>query len=547
VQLPVALPGSTSGGGPALAIAPDGSAIAFSGRGLGQNQLYIHRLSDATTTTIRGPANPFSPVFSPDGAWVAFGVNPGTATATIWRASAKGGDADPFCGLKPGESVGVRGFSWSEDGRVVFGSTVGLFEASAAGGSCQLALSLDGKREARFLWPQVLPHGRGTLLTVSGVSDDADSASIVVVPAGTQERRVIVRDARAGRLTKSGHLVFARGHQIFAAPFDLDRLTTTADPVMVVEGVASGQFGGPLLDISDSGDLVYVPGRETGNRLVWVTRNGARSDAGAPRRSYVPPPVLSPDGRSVAVSIGTADHFLWLYSLSAGTMTPLTRHDTHAAVWSPDSRKVSFPMEGIAVTNRESTGEPEMVLKGQGVAAAWSPDGMTMMYNRRSADGGDELSALSLRDRTTRTILRARERILGAQFSPDGRWLAYASNESGRLEVYVTDFPAAQSKKQVSTDGGSAPVWARNGRELFYVSGSSMMTAAVRPGALMQFERPIRLFDGIQFPGPLTPYSVSPDGRFLFVEEGQPNTTERSQLTLVLSWISQLKRLVPIK
>ncbi len=547
VQLPVVLPGSTSGGGPALAIASDGSAITFSGKGLGQNQLYIHRLSDSTTTTIRGPANPFSPVFSPDGAWVAFGVNGRSAPATIWRASANGGDADPFCSLAPAESVGVRGVSWSEDGRVVFGSTAGLFEASAVGGSCQLALSLDGKREARFLWPQVLPNGRGTLLTVSGVSDDADSASIVVVPAGTKERRVIVRDARAGRFTKSGHLLFARGHQIFAAPLDLDRLVTTAEPVMVVDGVASGQFGGPLLDISDSGDLVYVAGRDMGNRLVWVTRNGARSDAGAPRRSYVAPPVLSPDGRSVAVSIGTADHFLWLYSLSAGTMTPVTRQDTHVAVWSPDGRMVSFPMQGIAVTNRESTGEPEIVLKGQGVAAAWSPDGTTIMYNRRSADGGDELSALTLRDRTTQTIIRARERVLGAQFSPDGRWVAYASNESGRLEVYVTDFPAAQIKKQVSTDGGSAPVWARNGRELFYVSGTSMMTAAVRPGAVIQFDRPIRLFDGVQMPGPSTPYSVSPDGRFLFVEEGQPNTTDRSQLTLVINWINQLKRLVPTK
>jgi len=113
--------------------------------------------------------------------------------------------------------------------------------------------------------------------------------------------------------------------------------------------------------------------------------------------------------------------------------------------------------------------------------------------------------------------------------------------------VYVTDFPAAQVKKQVSTDGGSAPVWGRNGRELFYLSGTSMMTAAVRPGALIQFDRPIRLFDGIQFFGPSTPYSVSPDGRFLFVEEGQPNTTDRSQLTLVINWINQLNRLVPTK
>ena len=343
VQLPVVLPTSTSGGGPALAISPNGSAIAFIGNAGGQNQLYVHRLSDSTTTNIRGPVNPSSPDFSSDSKWVVFGEVGGGAT--IWRVAGDGGEADSLCAAPQGFG-GVRGVASSGDGRVFFGSPAGLFEAGAAGGPCQLAVKLDGEREARFLWPQVLPGGRGTLLTVSAVSDDADSASIVVIPAGTTERRVIVRGARAGRVTASGHLLFARGHQIFAAPFDVDRLVMRADPVVVLDGVASGQFGGPLLDVSDRGDLVYVSGKDAGNRLVWVNRNGERSDAAAPRRSYVPPPRLSPDGRRVAVSVGTADHFLSLYSLDTGTLTPLTGHDTHGVAWSPDSRMVAFQMPG---------------------------------------------------------------------------------------------------------------------------------------------------------------------------------------------------------
>jgi serine/threonine-protein kinase len=265
VQLPVALPSSTSGGGPALAIAPDGGAVAFTGRSRGQNQLFVHRLADATTVTVHGSANPTSPAFSPDGEWLVYGLAGGDTR--IWRANALGGEPDSVCAAPAGFGGG-RGASWGDDGRAVFASQAGLIEVSSSGGPCVVSRSFEGEREARFLWPQILPGGRGTLLTVSGVSDDADRASVVVVPAGTTERRVIVPGARAGRLTRSGHLLFARGHQIFAAPFDLDRLAITAEPVVVVDGVASGQFGGPLMDVSASGDLVYVPGRNPGNRLV---------------------------------------------------------------------------------------------------------------------------------------------------------------------------------------------------------------------------------------------------------------------------------------
>jgi serine/threonine-protein kinase len=323
----------------------------------------------------------------------------------------------------------------------------------------------------------------------------------------------------------------------------------SAEPVLVLDGVAWGQFGGPLLDVSDSGDLVYVPGQGPGNRLVWVTRDGKRSDTGAPRRHYVSPPRLSPDGRSVAVSIGTADHFLWAYSLDTGSMSPLTSQDSHVAVWSPDSRSVAFSDgPGIAIKDRDTTGEAETVLgeRRGGVPSTWSPDRRTIVGSRNAPDGSTELFALSLPEGTERTLLRGRHPFLGAEFSPDGRWLAYASSESGQLEVYVTDFPAARIKAQASTDGGFAPVWARDGRELFYVNGTTMMATAVRPGPSMAFERAVPLFEDIDLAvGNVTTYSVAPDGRFLLVEEAQPEITQRRQLTLVLNWFEELNRLVP--
>jgi serine/threonine-protein kinase len=326
---------------------------------------------------------------------------------------------------------------------------------SSSAATCEIAIKIESEREARFMWPQVLPDRRGTILTISGVSDDADSASLVVIPSGTTERRVIVRRARAGRLTSSGHFLFARGNQIFAAPFDLDRLTTTAEPVLVLAGVASG-VRRPLLDVSDSGDLVYVPGEETGNRLVWVTRNGIRSDVGAAHRSYELAPKLSPDGRWIAVSIGTGDHVIWTYSLDTGVLAQLTSHDAHGTIWSPDSRRVAVPHAG----NCDQGSRNEWCCR-DGVQRARSrrlvTDGTSILLNRPSADRSTELSALNLSDRTMRTVLRGPGPLQGIQFSPDGKWMAYSSSESGRAEVYVTDYPAAQFERQVSTMAGRRP------------------------------------------------------------------------------------------
>jgi Tol biopolymer transport system component len=318
----------------------------------------------------------------------------------------------------------------------------------------------------------------------------------------------------------------------------------------VVEGVASGQFSGPLLGVSAGGDLVYAPGGSENSQLVWISRNGTREDTGAPRRSYQPEPRLSPDGRRIAVPIGTADHYQWLYELDTGTLTPLVAGtDAHLLVWSPDGRKVAHQDAGLrlSIMDLESTGEPEAVLNGNLIARAWSPDGATLLFSRPAPEGGSNLVALDLRDRSERVLVPARQGSSAAQISPDGRWLAYVSNESGRNEVFVTDFPAARLKRPVSVDGGSQPAWSSDGKELFHISGTSMMSAAVVRGDPIAFARPVRLFDVIESAGAGTTYSVAPDGRFLFVQTPEDGAAQRSQLTLVLNWDEELKRLVPLK
>jgi serine/threonine-protein kinase len=538
-------PVSTSPTGPALAVAPDGSAIAYVGRSGEEYQLFVHRLTDATTTSIRGVVGPVTPVFSPDSRWVAFG-----AGQAIWRAPAAGGQAEVLC-TAPGQP---RGGAWADDGRVAFGSQYGLLEVEQPGGTCRVALALEAEREVRFLWPQFLPARRGIILTVYGTSDDADNGSIVVVPSGTTERRVIVRGARAGRLTPSGHLLFARGHQILAAPFDLDRLAMTADPIVVLDAVVSGQFAHPLLGISDRGDLAYASGQRLGNRLVWVARDGTRTAIDLPRRNYQPEPRLSPDGRKVALPIGDLDHYLWSLSIDTGVETLVQAGDAHNPVWSPDSRRVAFPVYGggiatkIAVKDLESAGEPEVVLEHAAVTMLvdWTRDGAAILFSRSTGDAF-EVVALALRDRTTRILISARQPIVGARLSPDSRWIAYASADAGRRNVYVTDFPAAKLKKPVSIDGGFAPVWAHNGRELFYLSAGRMMAAAVRPGSSIDFDRPVPLFDGLDVAGNQTPFTVAPDGRFLMVEAAPGSSTHIGQVTLALNWVEELKRRVPAR
>jgi Tol biopolymer transport system component len=281
--------------------------------------------------------------------------------------------------------------------------------------------------------------------------------------------------------------------------------------------------------------------------LVWISRNGTREDTGAPLRSYQPELRLSPEGRRVAVSIGTADHYLWLYELDTGTLTPLVAGiDAHGPVWSPDGGKVAYRGAGrLFIKDLESTGDPEAVLNG--TPWAWSPNGTTILFGRTAPEGGFNLLALDFRDRSERVLVRSRQLGFGAQISPDGRWLAYASDESGRLDVYVTDFPAARLRRPVSVDGGSAPNWASNGKELFFVSGSSMLSAAVVRGDPISFARPVRLFDGVDSAGPATSYSVAPDGRFLVVQPSEDAAARRNQLTLVLNWDEELKQRVPLK
>jgi Tol biopolymer transport system component len=342
-------------------------------------------------------------------------------------------------------------------------------------------------------------------------------------------------------------------------PFDPQRLTATGAAVPVVEGVLQSPFSGAAqYSISATGSLVYVSGgaQAAQLRLVWVSRNGEEQALAASAHTYQNPHI-SPDGRRVAVGIAEQETQTWLYDLSRDTLTRLTfgaKVNTNP-VWTPDGKRVAFqsnkegtpnlfwqPADGSGALERLTTSEYT------DAAMSWSPNGQLLAFIEITPSTGYDIWVLRISDRKPQPFLRTPFNESVPQFSPDGRWLAYISDESGRFEVYVQPYPGPGGKWQISTGGGTEPVWNPNGRELFYRSGAKMMAVdiATQPG--FSAGKPRVLFEGQYQPTPATfpNYDVSPDGqRFLMLKASESAETAPTQINVVLNWFEELKRRVP--
>jgi serine/threonine-protein kinase len=316
-------------------------------------------------------------------------------------------------------------------------------------------------------------------------------------------------------------------------------------------GTGAAQFG-----FSRTGSLVYVAGLRTEERsLVWVDRKGAVEPLGAPPRAYRRP-AISPDGRQIAVNIQGQTEDIWIYDIGRGTLTRLTfEGNNQRHVWMPDGRRIVFASSRLGTRGlfwklADGTGTEEQITNDklfQSVSSI-SPDGKLAILSLNPTEGENDIGTIELQgDRKISVFLKGPFDEGVATLSPDGRWLAYLSDESGRYEVYVRAFPGPEGKWQISTEGGFAPVWGRNGRELFYSSATEkLMVVDISAGPTFQAGTPRVLLEGqFQFRlGGLTPdYDVSPDGqRFLVVQGGDANLT---QLNVVLNWFEELKKRVP--
>jgi serine/threonine-protein kinase len=498
-----------------------------------------------------GTEDGFLPFFSPDGRWVGFFTG-----TDLRKVSVLGGESVVLC-----EARDPFGADWSAAGEIVFAHGEGtvLSRVSANGGDPERIDS-----EGWAFWPQFLPPGNQVLLTKPSGPATASPAGLTIgilsLESGRWQR--LVAGGTHGRYVPTGHLVYARSGTLLARRIDLDRGVAVGPEVPVLENVRTEVVpGGAQYAISDDGSLAYVAGADVSRgRLIWVSRAGvpvegvptieppiASADGTAPYGSFR----LSADGRQLVATVEGAIGNVWLHDLERATWRRLTTHgDNGYPAWTRDGKEIAFlsrhpDAAGTFVAAADGRSEPERLLAFGDVRfpSSWSPDGRVLALGAVSPETGSDIWVLERGEPDApRPWLATRLDEWGAAISPDGRWIAYVSDESGRYEVYVEPFSrsAETDRRRISSDGGEEPLWSRAGDEIFYRNGDRLMAVSVSTAPGFRAERPRLLFESAFVNVPGSSYAVSPDGaRFLLIE-GAPQEV-RDRIHLVLNWFEELK------
>lgn len=535
-----------------VALSPDGSYLVYVGSRGSHRQLYLRRMNPpGESRPIPGTDGADDPFFSPDGQWIGF-----FAGEKLQKVAISGGPPVTLC-----TAPGNRGASWGPDDTIVFtlglGANLGLWRLPAAGGTPKSLTKVETEKgEATHLWPEILPGGKAVLFTIGLAGKSYDEALIAVLLLETGERRVVLEGGSNAHYAPTGHIIYFRAGKLWAVPFDLARLQVTGPPAPVVENVSGyPSIGQGLFSFSQNGLLVYArsDARPAERTLVWVNRKGEERPVTKSRRAYSWPR-LSPDGHRLAVSVDYDD--IWVYDLEGGNFTQLTSgadSDVYP-LWTPDGKRVTFSSNKTGPWNvswkaADGSGAEERITTSPHTQfpMSWSPDGKVLtVYQVDPATAGD-VWLLSREGEPEYWPLLKTPAIEGvARFSPDGHWISYASNESGRFEVYVLPYPGPGQKVQISTEGGTGPMWGRNGQELFFWQGDKMMAVDATTEPAFGTSKPRVLFEGVYdfAPGQIN-YDVAPDGqRFVMIKDPTPALVEK-QLRTVPNWFEELKRRVP--
>jgi serine/threonine protein kinase len=533
---------------PLLAVSPDGNKFVY----CTSAGLFLRSFDKPTAELIAGSdKNPRQPFFSPDGQWVGYWSK---LENKLKKIAISGGAPVPLT-----DAFGPNLSSWDVNDQVeYFQLGRGVMRISANGGIPETIIKEDK------LWlgaPQILPDGKSVLF---------NSSKAVVQSLKSGQRKELFQ-ADGSRYIPTGHIVYSLGNTLFAIPFDLDRLEVSGGQIPLVNDVASPQWA-----VSDSGTLVYLPGRVTAalsirRTLVWVDRKGKEEPlAIAPNRYHGLS--ISPDGTSVALTVETNNNTdIWTWDLVRSTLTRLTRDagGNHAPVWTPDGKRIAFSSNPSGDSARgdiywkaaDGTAKEERLTSAQNQfmhPGSWSRDGKNLITRDFLMPSlNSDIGAISMEgDRKWKPLLKDQYNELQPKISLNGRWIAYTSDESGQNEVYVRPFPEVDKmRRQVSTSGGDSPLWSRDGREIFYRSGDAVMAVSVKTDPGFTLDVPKTLFRGLYVSlsssSDEDTWDISPDAkRFLMIKE--PKLTASSggsprKINIVLNWLEELKQRVPVK
>jgi serine/threonine protein kinase len=519
-----------------VAVSDDGTRVAFIGITGGVRQLHMRDVNQFETVALRGTDNVTACFFSPSSAEIGFIAS----DRALRKLSPSEGlivtlaqDVDPY-----------NGAAWGVNNMITFVRAGTLWQVPAAGGTPHQVTTLERARGELSQSAPATAAGGEAILFTSITSGRRDAAHIEALARGSNNRHVVVESGVRPLVTASGHLLFYRDGSILAAPFDVDRLEPKGTPARVLDGLAVDSItGAPMIAVSRTGVVVYPPAAATSSRLVSVSREGVEKPLGEGAR-LLQSPTLSPDGQRIVVQ---SNLDLWVQDLTRGTFIRLTSDDTSGnsyPVWTRDGSRIVFRTQtGLRVMPAEGgTAVPIPGTSSADYPSSVSPDGTTLAFSRITEAKSSDVYVLSLNGAPNPSPLVASAAFDGgAQFSPDGHWIAYASDESGKLEVYVRSYPMPDRKWPVSTQGGTGPRWNRSGKQVFYRSGNTIMEAdvSVRNHDVV-LSTPRVLFDQRYAYGAntaLANYDVGVDGKWFVMVKNDPGA---SRLNVVLNWFDEL-------
>jgi Tol biopolymer transport system component len=527
-----------------LVISRDGRRIAYAAGQPGRQQLFVREVDQFASKPIPETEGVVSAAFSPDGQSIAF-----LADRKLRTVRVAGGMP-----LTLRDRVDGAGVTWTIDQAILYnpGTATGIWRIPIGGGE-PAAVTQPGLKDNEQRFPEVLPGGKGLLFSArGGVTDD----QVYVESLVTHERRMLATGA-APHYLPNGYLAFVQAGTLVAVRFDPTQLEAKGAPITLLEGVGQARSGQPLISYSDVGSIVYVPSSAEGesNALVWVDFAGNELPAGAAGRPWAQPR-LSPDGHRVVTSLRSTTEDLWLIDLDRGTSSRLTTEsNTSFPVWAPDGRRLAFAAAkrgsyGIYWRPVDGSAPDEQLIAGDWphYPFSWSPDGKLLAFVSVNPKSLQDIRVLNVDRRgSSQAFLETPFREGGPVFSPDGKWIAYVSDESGRFETYVRPYPGPGEKWPISNGGGSEPVWRRDGRQLFYRAGDTVMVVDVQTSPTFAASKARRLFERAyeRSIALWANYDTSPDNRRLLMVRRESASTPAIRINVVLNWLEELKQKMP--